>query len=159
MSDNKETENVEAAVEEQPEVPTPKDVKQDAEVNTAVRDGSTESGADWKAEARKWESRAKENHAELSEKDKQLEELQKRVAGFESQEQRMQERIAVADDLGIPVSALNGISGDSAEEIRTNAEALLSLGRRSPHIPNIGDAPKAKRTTAEIFADHIRSQQ
>src|SRR5699024_12527218 len=71
---------------------------------------------------------------------------------------KTQARVTVADDLGIPVSALNGISGETPEEIKTNAEALLSLGKRSPHIPNIGDASKAKRTTAEIFADHIRSQ-
>lgn len=158
MSDNKEPETPENPVEKAQDVPTPKDIQSDPVEKTVVKDDPQESGTDWKSEARKWESRAKENHAELSEKDKQLEELQQRVAGFESQEEQTQARIEVADDLGIPVSALKGISGETPEEIKANAEALLSLGKRSPHIPNIGDAPKAKRTTAEIFADHIRSQ-
>lgn len=158
MSDSKEPENTEGPVDVTPDVPTPKDAQPEPVEKTDVKDNAQEHGTDWKSEARKWESRAKKNHAELSEKDKQIEELQQRVDGFESQEQKTQSRIEVADDLGIPVSALKGISGETPEEIKTNAEALLSLGKRSPHIPNIGDAPKAKRTTAEIFADHIRSQ-
>ena len=158
MSDNKEPENTESVVEEQQSVPTPKDVQPAPNVDQEAQSEQEQSGTDWKAHARLWQSRAEDNQAELSEKEKQLDELQQQINKFQAQEHKTQARVTVADELGIPVHALNGISGETPEDIKSNAEALLSLGKRSPHIPNIGDAPKAKRTTAEIFADHIRSQ-
>jgi hypothetical protein len=119
---------------------------------------------DWKAEARKWEARAKENKG-AAEKLADLEESQKteaqkladRAAAAEAERDALkaEKQVAtwkdeVAKASGVPAAAL---SGSTLEEIQAHAEVLKPLitpaetpprkGAIGPYVPNEGKAPAA----------------
>jgi hypothetical protein len=98
--------------------------------------GSTPD-TDWKAEARKWESRAKADHDaankwrefELSQKsdmEKLSEELE-RYKTEASQASLQVARLQVASEKGIPHEALELLTGNSREELEAAADKLLTL--------------------------------
>lgn len=126
------------------------------------------SETDWKAEARKWESRAKANFEAiekaqeledaLTETKKSLESANEQIASFQALEERRKWVSDVAREKGLPVDVVERISGDSYEEISEGAEIFSKSVARGAYVPKVADAPKHKRTTAEIFADHIGSR-
>lgn len=92
---------------------------------------------DWKAEARKWESRAKADHdlankwreyetSQKSEHEKLADELAAARAEA-SQASTTLMRYQIASEKGIPSSALDLLVGATREELETNADKLLSL--------------------------------
>lgn len=94
-------------------------------------------GTDWKAEARKWESRAKADHelaakwreyeqSQKSEHEKLADELAKAQAEA-SQASATLLRYEVAAEKGISGAALDLLIGSTREELTANAEKLLSL--------------------------------
>lgn len=128
---------------------------------------------DWKAEARKWESRAKENLtvakanegaakrlAEFEESQKteaqksqeRLEAAEKRAAELESKATRAE----VAAAKGVPVALL---SGSTQEELEAAADALIAFKGEQPTgpvIPNQGKTPnKPAGTSADRFASAL----
>lgn len=134
-----------------------------------------ESKTDWKAEARKWEARAKENKS-AAEKLQELEDAKK------SEIQKAQEvahaaqaelaatraeatRLRVAAKHGIGEDHLDLLSGDDEEELEAKASKLASLikttteehaprkGAWAPFDPDEGRSPSSKRTVADQFAD------
>lgn len=136
------------------DVPTPADVAAKAAV---VPEPAQEP--DWKAEARKWEQRAKENskaaarlaeieEAQKTEAEKQAEALaaaQARIAEYEKREQVAAWREQVSKETGVPAAAL---AGDSLEALQAHAEVLAPLitkpqeeepERRS--VPALGKQP------------------
>lgn len=126
------------------------------------------SETDWKAEARKWESRAKANfeaiekakelEAELDEARKSVEAANEQIASFKALEERRKWVSDIAKDKGLPVDVVERISGDSFDEISEGAEIFSKSVARGAYVPKVADAPKHKRTTAEIFAEHIGSR-
>ena len=116
-----------------------------------------QESTDWKAEARKWEQRAKENTAaaarlaeieEASQKQaEQLAAAQARIAEFEQAAQVASWIQEVAEAAGVPASALRG---STKEEIEAHAETLKALiGRQqetpvvNEPVPTIGKVPSA----------------
>lgn len=117
-----------------------------------------EPAIDWKAEARKWEQRAKENStaakrlAELEEAAKteeqkraeELEALRSKVAEYETREQINAWKAEVSKETGIPAAAL---AGTTLEEIQAHAETLKPLITPSAQppaaqaVPTIGNQP------------------
>lgn len=117
---------------------------------------------DWKAEARKWEERAKANRsaaeklAEIEEASKteaqrmaeRLAKAEERVAAFERSEQVNGWRDEVAKATGVPANVLKG---STKEEIEEHANTLKSLitppetrkGMLGPYVPTEGTAPAA----------------
>lgn len=96
-----------------------------------------ETGPDWKAEARKWEARAKADHDaankwrefELSQKsdyEKMADELSKYKAEAAAAELKAV-RYEVATANGIPAEAMELLTGDSRETIQASAEKLAAL--------------------------------
>lgn len=92
---------------------------------------------DWKAEARKWESRAKADH-ELANKWREYETSQKsehekladelaRVQAEASQASATLLRYEVASEKGISGDATKLLKGSTREELETEADLLLSL--------------------------------
>lgn len=131
---------------------------------------------DWKAEARKWESRAKENLtvakanegaakrlAEFEESQKT--EAQKSQERLEAAEKRAAElelkatRAEVAAAKGVPVDLLNG---STQEELEAAADALIEFkgdAGKGPVIPGQGKTPtKGPTSPAESFAGFFESQ-
>ncbi|KZM78393.1 hypothetical protein [Cellulosimicrobium sp. I38E] len=110
-------------------------------------DGASPAQADttdWKAEARKWETRAKENKdaadklaeiekskldaVELAQRER--DEAQAELTGFKTREQVAKWKAQVSEETGVPAAAL---SGSTLEELQAHAEVLKPL---------IGSAPK-----------------
>lgn len=93
---------------------------------------------DWKAEARKWEARAKENTkaaeklAEIEEANKtelqkaldRAEAAESKVAGYETREQIAAWKTEVAEATGVPAAAL---AGSTKEELEAHAKTLKPL--------------------------------
>lgn len=134
-------------------------------------EGELKQEIDWKAEARKWESRAKSNLAEAKANEgaaqrlAEIEEAQKTEAQkvqerLEAAEKRAAElelkaaRAEVAAEKGIPANLL---TGSTREELEASADALIAFkGAQEPQrlvVPNEGNSPVATKTTAELFAD------
>ena len=102
---------------------------------------------DWKAEARKWESRAKDN-AKAAERLAQLEESQKSEAqklaeAKDAAERRAIEaeranlRYRVGLDKKLPAALTDVLQGENEEEMAAHADRLLaSLADREPQLPN-----------------------
>jgi hypothetical protein len=122
MSDTEITEtNTEAAPEE---------------VTEETPQGTTPD-TDWKAEARKWENRAKSDHDaankwrefELSQKS-DLEKLTEELDRYKSEASEASLRLLrheVAATKGIPHEALELLTGSDREELEAAADKLLSL--------------------------------
>ena len=92
---------------------------------------------DWKAQARKWEARAKADK-ELADKYRQYEEsqkteyekLQEELARFKAEAESAtlaKTKLEVASEKQLPKEALDLLVGSSREELEAKAEALLSL--------------------------------
>lgn len=113
-----------------------------AEENDPVepQGGGGEPVTDWKAEARKWERRSKENadkakaYDELQEQSKtELEKAREQAASYKRQvdelnakAERDAARAKVAKDTGVPAEL---ISGDDEESKRAFAEAVAKWGK------------------------------
>lgn len=139
------------------------------EVPAAQPTPPTTPEPDWKAEARKWEQRAKDNK-DAADKLTQLEEASKselqkaldRTAKAEKErddlkaaDQARQEREthaeqvkkwaeAAAKKTGVPAEALKG---DTEEEIKAHADLLASLMPRKGYVANEGERPKGDGTS------------
>lgn len=129
---------------------------------------------DWKAEARKWESRAKENlaqaktHEDAARRLAEIEESQKTEAQraqerLEAAEKRATElelkatRAEVAATKGVPANLL---TGSTQEELEASAEALLAFRgeqRQKLIVPNEGKTPDGSQSIESDleFADFL----
>lgn len=111
---------------------------QDVADNQLKNEGEGQSsGTDWKAEARKWESRAKSNFAELEklrtssddsgstidELRRKNEELEDRINGFVLEGVKRE----VASEYGLSNDAIAFLSGDDKESLAESAKALKGL--------------------------------
>lgn len=123
---------------------------------------------DWKAEARKWEARAKENREKAEQFDafqeSQKTEQQKladRLAAAEksaTDQASLLMRYEVAAKKGIPLAAAARLQGATAEELEADADKLLELigERDKPRTPRPdptqGRGNNRSLSTAEQFA-------
>lgn len=101
---------------------------------------------DWKAEARKWEARAKQNvsaaeelekirEAQKTEEQKRAEResaLEKELSEYKTREQVAKWKSEVSEATGVPVAVL---AGSSLEEIQAHAEVLKPLITQAPQRP------------------------
>lgn len=138
--------------------------------DVSVKEESS-SGTDWKAEARKWESRAKSNFAEL-EKLRSLdgdagsviddlrrknEELEDRINGFVLEGVKRE----VASEYGLSSDAIAFLSGGDKESLSESAKALKGLIDHSSGGAGVrrlaGSAPvdDVKRREGVAFVDAL----
>lgn len=129
------------------------------------------SGTDWKAEARKWESRAKSNFAELEklrtssddsgstidELRRKNEELEDRINGFVLEGVKRE----VASEYGLSNEAIAFLSGGDKESLAESAKALKGLIDHSSGGAGVrrlaGSAPvdDVKRREGVAFVDAL----
>lgn len=129
------------------------------------------SGTDWKAEARKWESRAKSNFAELEkfrtssddsgstidELRRKNEELEDRINGFVLEGVKRE----VASEYGLSSDAIAFLSGGDKESLAESAKALKGLIDHSSGGASVrrlaGSAPvdDVKRREGVAFVDAL----
>lgn len=118
----------------------------------------SEAGAtDWKAEARKWEDRAKANKAAadkaagladaLQKAEESLAETVKRLSGYEAKEQHAVWVGEVLSEVGLPEAYGPALRGDSRDELLAHAEALKPLIKANVGtVPDAGKTPEHKTT-------------
>lgn len=119
---------------------------------------------DWKAEARKWEKRAKDANGdrELAQKWREYEEslkpLQEKLADDLNSAKAEAEsartallRYEIASEKGIPPEAIKLLQGSSREELEEAAETLVSLlaNQSKPKAP-VPDESQGRPTTANL---------
>lgn len=140
--------------------------------DVSVKDAdSGSSGTDWKAEARKWESRAKSNFAELEklrtssddsgstidELRRKNEELEDRLNGFVLEGVKRE----VASECGLSGDAVAFLHGDDREALVESAKALKGLIDHSSGGAGVrrlaGSAPvdDVKRREGVAFVDAL----
>lgn len=117
---------------------TTENIEPETTVETAEPQGNADT--DWKAQARKWEARAKDAQADRelaakwreyessqkSEYEKLAEELAKANATASEATSKLT-RYEVAAEKGIPAEAIDLLSGATKEDLETAADKLLSL--------------------------------
>lgn len=128
---------------------------------------------DWKAEARKWESRAKaakedsEAAAKWRDYEKSLKPEQERIAdelaqakaeAIEASTKLL--KYEIANQKGIPGDAIDLLNGQTREELESSAEKLMSLianQSKSPSKPDVnqGKPESSGNSTADQFASAL----
>ena len=121
------------------------------------------SGTDWKAEARKWESRAKSNFAELEklrtssddsgstidELRRKNEELEDRINGFVLEGMKRE----VASEYGLSSDAIAFLSGGDKESLAESAKALKGL------IDHSGGGAGVRRLAGSAPVDDVKRRE
>lgn len=124
---------------------------------------SVSSGTDWKAEARKWESRAKSNFAELEklrtssddsgsmidELRRKNEELEDRINGFVLEGVKRE----VASQYGLSSDAIAFLSGGDKESLAESAKALKGL------IDQSGGGAGVRRLAGSAPVDDVKRRE
>lgn len=131
---NSEAEKVEPVAEEAT-------VKEEPPKESLKEESS--SGTDWKAEARKWEARAKSNYAELrqlretgGESQSAIDELRQRNAELEERFNALTVenlRRKIASEHGLDDEAIGFLRGGDEDSISESAKALKALIDRGEH--------------------------
>lgn len=100
-------------------------------------DSGKQSGTDWKAEARKWESRAKSNFAELEKLRSTGDNSESMIDGLRRKNEELESRLnelvlegvkrEVATEHGLSADAVAFLSGGDRESLAESAKALKGL--------------------------------
>ena len=149
------------------DVPKPQPPAQEAAATGTEEPKPAKSDeTDWKAEARKWEQRAKENteaakrlaeieDANKSEADKTAERLaaaEKRAA--EAEARALRREVALEHKLSKDDAALLDSLTDEAA-MKALAARLAASGNRNNHVPTEGSNPSPKEDGRRAFADFL----
>lgn len=108
-----------------------------------------------KAEARKWETRSKDNAkaaqrlAEFEESQKtdlekalaRAEAAEKRASEYETQQQVAAWKAEISAGTGVPADALRGTSREELEAHAADLAPLLNASQRGPYVPAPGNIP------------------
>lgn len=129
------------------------------------------SGTDWKAEARKWESRAKSNFAELEKLRSTDDNSESTIDGLRRKNEELESRLnelvlegvkrEVASEYGLSSDAIAFLSGGDKESLAESAKALKGLIDHSSGGAGVrrlaGSAPvdDVKRREGVAFVDAL----
>lgn len=150
------------------EITTPTTETAPAENVEATQEPQGTPDIDWKAEARKWENRAKADH-DAAKRWREFEQSQKsdvekmadELARFKAEASEASSKLLkfeVASQKGIPAEALDLLNGSTREELESAADKLLSLiaDQSKPTTPkpdaNQGKPSTGGTTTGDQFA-------
>lgn len=127
--------------------------------------GETAPETDWKAEARKWEQRAKANSAaneelealrtssaaDLAEAVKRAEEAEAKAAQLEAAAARERAINAIAAETGVSAAVLGRMTGETEDEIRANAQVVRSTMPVYPTTREAGNGTAPTVTRESIL--------
>jgi len=155
------------------ETVVPTDTQTDS-VETVIEAQATETETDWKAMARKWESRAKAAKADTedaqrwreyletqkTEQERVNDELARAKAEAEAAKLELM-RIQVASAKGISSEAARLLRGSTVEEIEAEAELLVSLMASSKNPtqpqPDASQGRPAPTTAGQVTREQLTS--
>lgn len=135
-------------------------------------DSGKPSGTDWKAEARKWESRAKSNFAELEKLRSTDDNSESMIDGLRRKNEELESRLnelvlegvkrEVATEYGLSADAVAFLSGGDHESLAESAKAIKGLidhsGSGGAGVRRlVGSAPvdDVKRREGVAFVDAL----
>jgi len=150
-----------ASEQKPPMTPSNNDAAAQPKKETASQD--EEESTDWKAKARLWESRAKENSAaakklaDIEDAAKTTEQrqadkiaaLEAQIKEFESETQLAGWHAEVAKATGLPVNVVSVLRGDTLEDIQAAGEVIKKLVAESTKpkpVPGEGRLPAVDTT-------------
>ena len=130
-------------VDPAPAAPAPTPTPPAAQPDTPPAAPPAQDGTDWKAEARKWEERAKANKAELDAHQQQIADSQKTAeqkaadAAADAAAAKLEAlRWQVAATKGLDPILATRLTGSSKEELEADADALMALiPPKAPEAP------------------------
>lgn len=147
-----------------------------AENENGEQTNETETVEFWKAKAREWETRSKENHRELKARESELSdlngqlaeatkrgddleaantELTGKVEGFESAKARTDLIAKIAGEKNVSADFLAKMRGDTEEELTAAADNLVAMSRANgPVVETAGKVPPSQPSTDAIEAVH-----
>lgn len=123
---------------------TQADAAEGVEATETVETEPAQDGTDWKAEARKWESRAKENKTAADERDEhaaRVAALEAEVEGFRAAEQIRKDTAEVAKEHGVNPDLLRGSTRDELDAHAQALKAALDARSAPPVISSQGKSP------------------
>ncbi|CAB4152576.1 hypothetical protein UFOVP609_16 [uncultured Caudovirales phage] len=139
----------------------------------AVQEPQGSPETDWKAEARKWETRAKADHEAANQwrefetnQKSEVEKMADELARFKAEASESSTKLLkfeVASQKGIPAEAMELLNGSTREELERAADKLLSLiaDQSKPNTPkpdlNQGKPPVSGVSTGDQFAAALAS--
>lgn len=134
-----------------------------ADVEATELDPASQDSTDWKAEARKWEDRAKSNRdamqrvetleTQLAETKSALAEATEKVTQFEVAQQRSQWVEAALSAAELDSGFAGVLRGDTLEALTEHAEALKAVAKpKGTPVPDAGKTPETKTTPERAFA-------
>lgn len=145
---------------------SPQNVGTDNQVQNTTGEGNVKPAeptntTDWKAEARKWEARAKENKekadkfdefqesqkSELERAQERAQQAEKQVEAYKHAEDLRNWANEVSSETHVPASVLRG---DTREEMEAHAKQILDAGLSSyGSVPDKGNSSGSTETTEE----------
>lgn len=144
--------------------------EQNQEIEEQVQEphGEEPVEIDWKAKARMWEGRAKENterinalEKEMAEKLSKFEEYQQRAEKAEQEAVSLRHKqdlaewaSAAAAEHGVPASILRG---ETAEEFMQHAAAIKSSMNVAPVVRDSGEPKKPPKSNMSVFNDFMNA--
>ena len=157
-----QTQTVAESQASEPQAQANQEPKPQAQAQAAQADTT-----DWKAEARKWEQRAKENKSKADAYDEAQEaaksDLQKALeraekaeklnAEYEAEKERIAAVKAAAASTGVDFELLSMMQGNTPDEIAANAETLkakLAAQQKYPSVSDNGEQKAAKPRMTEF---------
>lgn len=126
-------------------------------------DSGKPSGTDWKAEARKWESRAKSNFAELEKLRSTDDNSESTIDGLRRKNEELESRLnelvlegvkrEVATEHGLSADAVAFLSGGDRESLAESAKALKGL------IDQSGGGAGVRRLAGSAPVDDVKRRE
>ena len=116
----------------------------------------------WKAQARKWEKRSKENSKateELAEAQRRAQEAEDTIKGYKTREEQASMKRKIASEFNVPEEL---VVGSTEEEMRQFAEVLVKhlkpkSGVKAPHpgkfTTEAGDNPAKVELARQLFGN------
>ena len=134
-----------------------------ADAGATELDPASQDSTDWKAEARKWEDRAKSNRdaaqrvealeTQLAETESALAEATEKVTQFEVAQQRSQWVEAAISAAELDPGFASVLRGDTLEALTEHAKALKAVAKpMGTPVPDAGKTPDTKTTPEREFA-------
>lgn len=153
--------------------------KAEATAEAAQPQEAQEARTDWKAEARKWEARAKENkdaaeelarlkESQMTEAEKaaaHLAEVEAELARLKAEQQRRADAAEVARQTGVPVSLLEfcadraSMDAFAAEYAEAKKGSVAPVAERTRIVRNDGARPTAKEEFVDYMSGKIQTQR
>lgn len=147
--------------QKQDEAPKP------AEATADTPDAGRKDGTDWKAEARKWEARAKSNHEMVGKMKATIAADAEALDGAKAKNDEMAKQLAelgaletrrkAATEQGLPAEAADFLTATEPDQLKAQAEKLAGLLTTKPSSSRLAGIPPVDDTKHHEGVDFVNA--